>query len=187
MIRPRWFSSTTTFSPATHLASYRTLLREMTVSPIMGTYLTLVNSRRRRPALNQMKIIIRELWQLFSVGTFRLNIDGSLQLDAQGRPLETSHDRRDPGGARRLDRLGLCAASHGQPAGTFNPLAPMVTNESEHMTPDLRRCSPVLLVQSISREGGPQRRISTRRIDNVFNHPNVGPFIGRQLIQHLCY
>ena len=84
--------------------NYRTLLREMTVSPIMGTYLTLVNSKKADPATNAQpdENYIRELWQLFSVGTFRLNLDGSVQLDGQGRPLETYTIAEIQEGARAL-------------------------------------------------------------------------------------
>ena len=100
--------------------NYRTLLREMTVSPIMGTYLTLVNSKKAQASAQPDENYIRELWQLFSVGTFRLNIDGSLQLDGQGRPLETYTQREIQDGARALTGW-VYAPLAGQPAGTFNP------------------------------------------------------------------
>jgi uncharacterized protein (DUF1800 family) len=163
--------------------NYRTLLREMTVSPIMGTYLTLVNSKKAQASSQPDENYIRELWQLFSVGTFRLNIDGSLQLDAQGRPLETYTIAEIQEGARALTGW-VYAPLAGQPAGTFNPFAPMVTNESEHDTG-----SKTLLAGSAGPINIPGGRTTTQDldsvIDNVFNHPNVGPFIGRQLIQHL--
>ncbi|MCM3870278.1 MAG: DUF1800 family protein, partial [Pyrinomonadaceae bacterium] len=163
--------------------NYRTLLREMTVSPIMGTYLTLVNSKKAQASAQPDENYIRELWQLFSVGTFRLNIDGSLQLDAQGRPLETYTQREIQDGARALTGW-IYAPIAGQPAGTFNPNAPMVTIESEHDTG-----TKTLLSDSTGPIVIPGGRTTTQDlesvIDNVFNHPNVGPFIGRQLIQHL--
>jgi uncharacterized protein (DUF1800 family) len=163
--------------------NYRTLLREMTVSPIMGTYLTLVNSKKAQASAQPDENYIRELWQLFSVGTFRLNIDGSLQLDGQGRPLETYTQREIQDGARALTGW-VYAPLAGQPAGTFNPNGPMVTNESEHDTG-----TKTLLSDSSGPIVIPGGRTTTQDlesvIDNVFNHPNVGPFIGRQLIQHL--
>jgi uncharacterized protein (DUF1800 family) len=163
--------------------NYRTLLREMTVSPIMGTYLTLVNSKKAQASAQPDENYIRELWQLFTVGTFRLNIDGSLQLDPQGRPLETYTQREIQEGARALTGW-VYAPIAGQPAGTFNAFAPMVTNESEHDTG-----TKTLLSDSTGPIVIPGGRTTTQDldsvIDNVFNHPNVGPFIGRQLIQHL--
>jgi uncharacterized protein (DUF1800 family) len=163
--------------------NYRTLLREMTVSPIMGTYLTLVNSKKAQASAQPDENYIRELWQLFTVGTFRLNIDGSLQLDAQGRPLETYTIAEIQEGARALTGW-IYAPLAGQPAGTLNPFAPMVTIESEHDTGP-----KTLLAGSAGPISIPGGRTTTQDldsvIDNVFNHPNVGPFIGRQLIQHL--
>lgn len=163
--------------------NYRTLLREMSVSPIMGTYLTLVNSKKAQASAQPDENYIRELWQLFSVGTFKLNIDGSLQLDAQGRPLETYTIAQIQEGARALTGW-VYAPLTGQPAGTLNPFAPMVTNESEHDT------GPKTLLSGstgpVSIPGGQNTTQDLESvIDNVFNHPNVGPFISRQLIQHL--
>jgi uncharacterized protein (DUF1800 family) len=163
--------------------NYRTLLREMTVSPIMGTYLTLVNSKKAQASAQPDENYIRELWQLFSVGTFRLNIDGSLQLDGQGRPLETYTIAEIQDGARALTGW-VYAPRAGQPAGSLNPFAQMVTNESEHDTG-----SKTLLSGSTGPVVIPGGQTTTQDleavIDNVFNHPNVGPFISRQLIQHL--
>jgi uncharacterized protein (DUF1800 family) len=163
--------------------NYRTVLREMSVSPIMGTYLTLVNSKKAQASAQPDENYIRELWQLFSIGTFKLNIDGTLQLDGQGRPLETYTIAEIQEGARALTGW-VYAPRAGQPAGAFNPFAPMVTNESEHDTG-----AKMLLSGSAGPVSIPGGRTTTQDldsvIDNVFNHPNVGPFIGRQLIQHL--
>jgi uncharacterized protein (DUF1800 family) len=82
----------------------------------MGTYLTLVNSKRADAATNTQpdENYIRELWQLFTVGTFRLNPDGSVQLDGQGRPLETYTIATIQEGARALTGWNY-APAQGQP------------------------------------------------------------------------
>jgi uncharacterized protein (DUF1800 family) len=165
--------------------NYRTLLREMSVSPIMGTYLTLVNSKRADAATNTQpdENYIRELWQLFTVGTFRLNPDGSVQLDGQGRPLETYTIATIQEGARALTGWNY-APAQGQPNmgdnNPLNPFAPMIPNAANHDTG-----SKTLLNGQVIPAGQTVTQDLDSVIDNVFNHPNVGPFIGRQLIQHL--
>jgi uncharacterized protein (DUF1800 family) len=171
--------------------SYRTLLREMSVSPIMGTYLTLVNSQRANSATGAQpdENYIRELWQLFTIGTFRLNPDGTVMLDGQGRPLETYTIAEIQEGARALTGWNYAPAA-GQPNmgnnNPLNPFAPMIPNAANHDTG-----SKTLLSYQA---GQPGQLVPANQsvaadldsvIDNVFNHPNVGPFIGRQLIQHL--
>jgi uncharacterized protein (DUF1800 family) len=165
--------------------NYRTLLREMSVSPIMGTYLTLVNSKRADTATNTQpdENYIRELWQLFTIGTFRLNPDGSVQLDNQGRPLETYTIATIQEGARALTGWNYAPAT-GQPnmgdSNPLNPFAAMITNAANHDTG-----SKTLLNGQVIPAGQTVTQDLDSVIDNVFNHPNVGPFIGRQLIQHL--
>ncbi|HKQ77390.1 MAG TPA: DUF1800 family protein [Blastocatellia bacterium] len=165
--------------------NYRTLLREMSVSPIMGTYLTLVNSRRADPATNAQpdENYIRELWQLFTIGTFRLNPDGTVMLDNQGRPLETYTIATIQEGARALTGWNYAPAA-GQPNlgdnNPLNPFAQMITNATNH-DPG----SKTLLNGQVIPAGQTVVQDLDSVIDNVFNHPNVGPFIGRQLIQHL--
>ena len=164
--------------------NYRTLLREMAVSPIMGTYLTLVNSTKGNPATGTQpdENFIRELWQLFTIGTFKLNLDGSVQLDAQGRPAETYTIAEIQEGARALTGW-IYAPKPGQPNlpnNPFNAAASMIPNEANHDT------GPKTLLNGATTVAGQTTTQDLDSvIDNVFNHPNVGPFISRQLIQHL--
>jgi len=172
--------------------NYRTLLREISVSPIMGTYLTLVNSQKANTATNTQpdENYARELWQLFAIGTFRLNPDGTVMLDGQGRPLETYTIAEIQERARALTGWNYAPAA-GQPNmgnnNPLNPFAPMITNPANHDTG-----SKTLLKALVTDPQGqviPANQTVDQDLDsvinNAFNHPNVGPFIGRQLIQHL--
>lgn len=165
--------------------NYRTLLREMMVSPILGTYLTVVNSKKSNPATGEEpdENLIREFWQLFTVGTYRLNIDGSVQLDAQQRPLETYTIAEIQEGARALTGWNY-APRAGQPNqgdnNPLNPFAAMIPNPANHDTGE-----KMLLGGQMIPAGQTVEQDLNSVIDNAFNHPNVGPFIGRQLIQHL--
>jgi uncharacterized protein (DUF1800 family) len=165
--------------------NYRTLLREMMVSPIMGTYLTGVNSRRADPmtGVRPNENLGREFWQLFTIGTYRLNLDGSVQLDAQGRPLETYTIAEIQEISRALTGWNY-APRPGQPNmgdnNPLNPFAPMIPNAANH-DPG----SKTLLDGQVISAGQTVEQDLDSVIDNAFEHPNVGPFIGRQLIQHL--
>ncbi|MBO0857165.1 MAG: DUF1800 family protein [Chloracidobacterium sp.] len=171
--------------------NYRTLLREMAVSPIMGAYLTLVNSQKADPTTNTQpdENFARELWQLFSIGTYWLNADGTVMLDGQGRPLETYTIAEIQESARALTGWNYAPAA-GQPNqgnnNPLNPFAPMISNPANHDTGSktLLRMSPNGQGQLIPANQTVDQDLDSV-IDNVFNHPNVGPFIGRQLIQHL--
>jgi uncharacterized protein (DUF1800 family) len=171
--------------------NYRTLLREMSVSPIMGTYLTLVNSQKANPATNTQpdENYARELWQLFAIGTFFLNPDGTVMLDGQGRPLETYTIAEIQESARALTGWNYAPAT-GQPNmgnnNPLNPLAPMITNTANHDTGSktLLKALPNGQGQVIPANQTVDQDLDSV-INNAFNHPNVGPFIGRQLIQHL--
>jgi uncharacterized protein (DUF1800 family) len=165
--------------------NYRTLIREMSVSPIMGTYLTLVNSKKRDAAANTQpdENYIRELWQLFTVGTFKLNLDGTVQLGTDGRPLETYTIAEIQEGARALTGWNYAPRASQPNLGDNNPLnpfTPMIVNEANHDAG-----SKTLLNGQFIPAGQTTMQDLDSVIDNVFNHPNVGPFIGRQLIQHL--
>jgi hypothetical protein len=170
--------------------NYRTLIREMSVSPIMGTYLTLVNSQRANTATGAQpdENYIRELWQLFTIGTFRLNPNGTVMLDGQGRPLEAYTQAEIQEGARALTGWNYAPAA-GQPnQGNNNPLNPfaaMITNAANHDTGS----KTLLTYPGQQSTAVPANQTVEQDLDsvinNVFNHPNVGPFIGRQLIQHL--
>jgi uncharacterized protein (DUF1800 family) len=170
--------------------NYRTLLREMSVSPIMGTYLTLVNSQRANPTTGTQpdENYIRELWQLFTIGTFRLNPNGTVMLDGQGRPIETYTIAEIQEGARALTGWNYAPAA-GQPNqgnnNPLNPFAPMITNAANHDTGS----KTLLTYPGQQSTAVPANQTVEQDLDsvinNVFNHPNVGPFIGRQLIQHL--
>ena len=152
--------------------SFRQLLLDLTLNPAMGNYLDLNGNTKTRPNENYA----REVLQLFSVGTVRLNIDGTPQLDASGEPIPTYTQGTIDNFARVFTGWRLAPA----PAGMRNYLDPMVANEGQHDTG-----AKTLL------DGVPLPARQTARqdleaaIDNIFNHPNVGPFISKQLIQHL--
>lgn len=70
--------------------SYRDILREVAYSPLMGDYLTYRQNRRYADRRNfPDENFAREIMQLFSIGLFQLNTDGSVKTDVGGNPIDT--------------------------------------------------------------------------------------------------
>jgi uncharacterized protein (DUF1800 family) len=165
--------------------NFRQLLEDITLNPAMGRYLDMLRndkanaSRTRIPNEN----FARELMQLFSIGLYRLNLDGSLTLDAGGFPIGTY------GQDAILGTAAVCTGWTYHQTTTpyvFNPpfpfdwRNPMVNVPARHSTDAKRILDGVMLPADQSGE----LDLKTT-LDTVFKHPNVGPFICRQLIQRL--
>jgi hypothetical protein len=114
--------------------------------------------------------------QLFSIGTVRLNGDGTTQLDGSGQPLPTYDQTVVTNLARVLTGWRLAAGQAGVP----NYTDPMTLNASQHDTG-----SKTLLNGYVIPSGQNADKDFNDALDNIFNDPNAGPFIGKQLIQHL--
>lgn len=153
--------------------SYRDLLHEITLNPAMGNYLDVTGNTRTRPNENYA----REVLQLFSIGTFRLNLDGTQQLDASGQPIPT-YGQSEVNNFARVFTGWVRAAAPG--AGMLNYIDPMVPNEGQHDTG-----SKTLLNGQILPAGQNTRKDTSDAIDNIVSDPNIGPYISKQLIQHL--
>jgi uncharacterized protein (DUF1800 family) len=152
---------------------YRNLLYEITVNPAMGNYLDINGNSRTRPNENYA----REVLQLFSIGTVLLNPDGTPQLDRDGLPLPAYDQTTIDNFSRVFTGLRFNQAPR---AGVPNYIDPMVVNEPQHDTDQ-----KVLLNGIILPAGQDTSRDVTAAIDHIANHPNVAPFIAKQLIQHL--
>ena len=153
--------------------NYRDLLYDITLNPAMGNYLDVNGNTRTRPNENYA----REILQLFSIGTVRLNLDGSAQLDDGGQPIPTYTQDTVNAFARVFTGWRFAPA----PAtGVPNYIDPMVTNEPQHD----REAKALLNGATLPAGQGAAQDLSDA-IDNIFNDPNVGPFVSKQLIQHM--
>ncbi len=152
--------------------SYRQLLHDITLNAAMGNYLDLNNNTKTRPNEN----FAREVLQLFSIGTVRLNLDGTPQLDGSGQPIPTYDQTTINNFARVFTGWRFAPGEPGIP----NYIDPMVANEAQHDTGPKTLLNGVVLPP-----GRKAARDLDDAIDNICNDPNVGPFISKQLIQHL--
>ena len=153
--------------------NFRDLLYSVTLNPAMGRYLDMAGNNRANPNENYA----RELLQLFSIGLYELNDDATLALDSNGAPIPTYDQATVVAFSRVLTGWNFAAA----PApGVTNYTAPMVLNQNNH---DI---APKTLLGNVTLAANRNGRDDLNAaIDNIFNHHNVGPFIGRQLIQKL--
>jgi uncharacterized protein (DUF1800 family) len=176
--------------------NYRTLMKEMTLSPTMGDYLDMSRSTKNNPNENYA----REIMQLFTVGLFMLNQDGTLQLDANNNPIPTYDQNNVNNLTKVLTGWTFCSIQANCPnivAGTVNFIDPMyMTNANNHDTSAKTLLSyPGSTTTNIAACTNCTNNAANTRayadasldqaLDNIFYHPNVGPFVSRTLIQQL--
>jgi uncharacterized protein (DUF1800 family) len=162
--------------------NFRTLLRDVTLSPTMGKYLDLVYSRRATSTSAPNENYPRELLQLFSIGLWELNMDGTLKRDAAGQPIPTYTQETIQNFARAMTGWTY-PPMPGQTSGNSNPeyfVGDMVPGRTTHDTG-----AKTLLYGVTLPAGQTTEQDMTAVLDNVFNHPNVAPFISSRLIRSL--
>jgi uncharacterized protein (DUF1800 family) len=154
--------------------NYRWLLYDLSVNPAMGEYLNMRGNTKN----NVNENYAREILQLFSIGLNQLNDDGTAQVDGNGIPLPTYS--QDVVTAFAHVFTGWNLAQQIQPGSLPNYRDPMIPNENQHDT------SPKTLLDGQGLPGGQGAWTELNAaLDIIFNHHNVGPFIGQQLIQKL--
>ena len=153
--------------------NFRKLLYDVTLNAAMGNYLDMANNTKRNPNENYA----REVLQLFTIGLNRLNPDGSLVRDLQGRTFPTYDQAVVNAFARLFTGWTFGLAQN----GLTNYIDPMrVANAANHDT------GAKTLLRGVTLPAGQTAaKDLDDGLDNILQDPNVGPFIGRQLIQHL--
>ena len=164
--------------------NFRDILYEVTLSPAMGEYLDMVNNPKPDLARNiePNENYAREVLQLFSVGEYELNADGSQRLDANGQPIP-AYDQDTVENLARAFTGWTYPPRPGVATRFPNPphyLGRMVPFAAQHDT-----AQKVLFGNRTIPAGQTPEKDLNDAIDAVFNNANVGPFVGRQLIQHL--
>lgn len=159
--------------------NYYDLLKDVTLSPVMGNYLDMVNNDKPNPATGTSanENYAREVLQLFSIGLEQLNPDGTQQLDGSGSTIPTYSLDTVTNFARVFTGWTYPGGSFG---GSPKYTGPMIAYDSHHDT------NPKTLLNGfVVPAGGTAQADMDLALQNIFNHPNVGPFVCKQLIQHL--
>lgn len=170
---------------ATHaFGNYRGLLEAVSLHPMMGIYLTSLRNQKESGNRVPDENYAREVMQLFSIGLYELNQDGSLKM-IDNKPVET-YTSADIAGLAKVFTGWSWAGPDKSDSRFFggNPdpnrdWLPMQNYPKYHSASEKRFLGTVIPA-STSGENSMKAAL-----DTLFNHPNVGPFFGRQLIQRL--
>jgi uncharacterized protein (DUF1800 family) len=170
--------------------NYRQLIEDVTLSPAMGLYLDMRGSRKANTSTGTIpnENYPREVLQLFSIGVNKLHPDGTLKLDNFGLPIATYDQNVIIGFARTFTGWDW----HYEGTTVPNPyvadyINPMSLIQSRHETAVMPgQTYSKLLLDGVTLPPNRNGLLDLKdALDNIFNHPNVGPFISRQLIQRL--
>lgn len=191
--------------------NYRQLLDDVTLSPTMGICLSYAGNPKADPVRGTApdENYAREVMQLFSIGLVQLQPDGTLLLDPAGQPIPTYDQAMvsemakvftgwawatAPANTTNVDTFVKTRPAGSNPSAPFGDdngwIVPMRYFDAFHDKTAKRivsmqqvspaEASPTVILAS---QAGPQDlKIA---LDTLFNHPNTGPFISRQLIQRL--
>ena len=188
--------------------NYRDLLEDVTLSPVMGHYLSMFKNRKPDPEANIRpdENYAREIMQLFSVGLVRLAPNGTVLLSG-GQPIPTYNQDTIRGFAHVFTgwNWANCPMTGGGqwwewewcPSGPVDwpdPgwdawwIVPMEPWESYHASAEAKQLlvyTGSALPGGLLPGGGTAASDLQAALDNIFNHPNVSPFIARHLIKRL--
>lgn len=170
--------------------NYRDLLSDISLSPSMGLYLSHYENPKSDPVKNihPDENYAREIMQLFSIGLYELNNDGTQKRDANDRPIPT-YDNSD---IKEFAKI-FTGFGSGLPDDEFGihdevgdmaqfAMTPMRMFEEWHEPGEKR-----LLNGKVVPAGQTGIQDFNDAIDNLYNHPNTAPFISRALIQFLVH
>ena len=166
--------------------NFRDLLEDITLSPAMGIYLSMLGNDKPDPTTSRRadENYAREILQLFSIGLVELNNNGTPKLDSSGKPIDTYTESDvenlariftgwawNAGGYTRDDRAG-----HSRPELTIKPMVAFPNFHDQNEKNFL----------GISFSAGQTASDDLdQALDIIFHHANVGPFISKQLIMRL--
>lgn len=172
--------------------NFENLLRDVALHPCMGIYLSHMGNRKADPVARTFpdENFAREIMQLFSIGLWMLNPDGSRPLDATDQPIPTYSNADITELARVFTGLTFGRNSNGTDNNNFDIYdgdftSPMKGFDQHHDLGPKTLLLGLTTPQRVANGGLATAADVDAVINNLFNHPNVGPFIGRQLIQRL--
>ncbi len=172
--------------------NFRQLLEDVTLSPMMGQFLSMQGNDKGNATTDPDENYAREVMQLFTIGLWQLNDDGSQQLDGSGNPIPTYSNTDVKGlaavftgwswnipGDSTDNAWSNCCVYVGP--GYGEELLPMQSFPSHHSTVEKD-----FLGVTIPASGSPDPDGDLKiALDTLFNHPNLPAFFSKQMIQHL--
>ena len=167
--------------------NFRQLLEDVTLHPAMGWFLNTKGNQKENPSTGRVpdENYAREVMQLFTIGLYELNLDGTLKRN-NGQPID-SYTQSDVTNLARVftgydfdtsDGVRIPVDNYTIESRAF-ARKPMSFNASRHSN-----LAATFLGTTIP-ANTPGRTALGTALDTLFNHPNVGPFFARQMIQRL--
>jgi uncharacterized protein (DUF1800 family) len=172
--------------------NFRTLLQDVTLNPMMGQFLSMLQNDKGNANTDPDENYAREVMQLFTIGLYQLNNDGSQKLDANGNPIPTYSNTDVQGLAKVFTGFSWQIPGDTTEAGWSNcclyvgtgigeDLLPMTAYPDHHSTAEKDFLGVTIAAQTNPDPNG-DLKIA---LDTLFNHPNLPPFFCKQLIEHL--
>jgi uncharacterized protein (DUF1800 family) len=172
--------------------NFRQLLEDVTLSPMMGQFLSMLQNDKGNANTDPDENYAREVMQLFTIGLYQLNDDGTQRLDSSGNPIPTYSNTDVMGLAKVFTGFSWhvpgntsdtawssCCIYVG--TGYGEDLLPMQAYPNHHSIEEKN-----FLGVTIPASGSPDPNGDLKTaLDTLFNHPNLPPFFSKQLIQHL--
>jgi len=165
--------------------NFRTLLETVTLSPMMGRYLSSLRNSKADPVTGQTpdENYAREVMQLFTIGLVQLQPDGTLALGIDGLPVSTYNQKTITEMAKVFTGFGYPSTNLTQfRTASKNSISPMQIFASNHDDTG-KDISPVSPVPIPAGQGGAKDLQAA--LDALFTHANTAPFISKLLIQRL--
>ena len=175
--------------------AYRDAIEAITLHPAMGCYLSHLKNQKEDESTGRMpdENYARELMQLFSIGLYEMNMNGSIKLDAKGQPIET-YSASDVSGLAKVmtgwswdcqtwpsNQCFVNGDSTTDGASTaMQYVRSMKPYQQFHSTTEKRFLGVVIPAQPIW--PNPESNLK-QALDTIAAHPNVAPFLSKQLIQ----
>ncbi|MEF1229302.1 DUF1800 family protein, partial [Vibrio fortis] len=162
--------------------NYRDLIESVTLHAAMGDYLSMMANQKADPDNNRFpdENYAREVMQLFSIGLYGLNQDGTDKLDSQGQLIPT-YSQDDIENLARVF-TGWHIAEKTKPwwgSKEGNWLVPMVAY------PDYHDDEQKVVMGNVFAQGQTPEQDMAQAMDMLLNHPNTAPLVSKHLIQRL--
>ena len=172
--------------------NFRQMLQDVTLNPMMGQFLSTLGNDKGNATTDPDENYAREVMQLFTIGLYQLNNDGTQQLDGSGNPIPTYSNTDVMGLARVFTGFSWDIPNNNSDSAWENcclyvgpgygeELLPMQSFVDHHSTEE-KDFLGVTIPASTTPDPDGDLKIA---LDTLFNHPNLPPFFCKQLIEHL--
>ncbi|MEN3942240.1 DUF1800 family protein [Prosthecobacter sp. SYSU 5D2] len=167
--------------------NYHDLLMDVTMHPVMGRYLSHVGNQKADPSINRYpdENYAREIMQLFTIGLWELNPDGSQKLDGEGQPIPTYGNAEITQLARVMTGFWFGGHNWGGGGWTESDMATPMTLRSDYHDFGKKTLLGGYVIPARAATNANAERDVRDAVRHLFEHSNTPVFISRQLIQFL--